>query len=218
MSGNLASMLRLLLWCSLGLPGLPASVAQDVVVSGEPNVDLDGLSDEERRKMILAISRMEILERLMQEIFFLETEKTGAGARLFGLLKFKLASVSGKVLEACPDDYRQAFQACMEAGRDFVRQFEGVEMEEPQFHREYSRYQGKCRAIMQPVKSKYRLEEALADPIIFLRREIDPFRKDKAKLLERFKVLKRQNPAAMRGVNSNAFAPVVGAIGIFPLT
>ena len=65
-------------------------------------------------------------------------------------------------------------------------------MEEPQFHREYSRYQGKCRAIMQPVKSKYRLEEALADPIIFLRREIDPFRKDKAKLLERFKVLKRQ--------------------------
>ena len=112
--------------------------------------------------------------------------------QLFGLLKFKLASVSGKVLEACPDDYRQAFQACMEAGRDFVRQFEGVEMEEPQFHREYSRYQGKCRAIMQPVKSKYRLEEALADPIIFLRREIDPFRKDKAKLLERFKVLKRQ--------------------------
>lgn len=54
MSGNLASMLRLLLWCSLGLPGLPASVAQDVVVSGEPNVDLDGLSDEERdRKSVV---------------------------------------------------------------------------------------------------------------------------------------------------------------------
>ncbi|MCD8062065.1 MAG: hypothetical protein LUE13_06990 [Akkermansiaceae bacterium] len=185
-------MLRLLLWCSLGLPGLPASVAQDVVASGEPDVDLAGLSDEERRKMILAISRMEILERIMQEIFFLETEETGAGAKLLGLVKFKLASVSGKVLEACPDDYRQAFQACTEAGRDLVRQFEGVEMEEPQFHREYSRYRGKCRAIMQPVKSRYRLKETLADPIIFLRRETDHFRKDKAKLLERFKALKKQ--------------------------
>lgn len=80
MSGNLASMLRLLLWCSLGLPGLPASVAQDVVVSGEPNVDLAGLSDEERRKMILAISRMEILERLMQEIFFPGNRKNRSGS------------------------------------------------------------------------------------------------------------------------------------------